>query len=149
MFKTALGLILAGILFGDGLGLIGLFWVMFRDRKKDRVFWFLSFLFLSIAFFLLIWLSAGAEIPIEARTQRYRVGILVAASVLALGIWPAVLHMLFGLWQKQEPPPISEAQAAEVLLQSIAQIVRDEQLSAEKIREVIRDELESFFKNEC
>src|SRR5689334_16807835 len=102
MFKTALGLIIVGILVGDGLGLLGLAWVSFRDRKKSRFSLFLSILFFALTVFMLLWVSAAAEIPAEAKSLAYRRGILAALIALAIGVWPAVLHIMFGWWRKVE-----------------------------------------------
>lgn len=148
MFKTALGLVLAGFLLGDGLGLLGLAWVMFRDRHKGRVFWFLSALFLAVALFILTWISAGSEIPPEARTVTYRWAILAASIVLALGIWPAVLHIIFGMWRKDENTTLLARSGDESVtswVERIGQIVRDERLTEVELRAAVRGELQDFF----
>jgi len=149
MFKTGLGLLLAGFLFGDGLGLLGLAWVMFRDRHKGRVFWFLSSMYLSFALYMILWVSAAAEVPADVRTLAYRRGVLAAATVLALGVWPAVLHVIFGFWRKADDTSVlsSGSLPAEWWIERIAQIVRDEQLTPEEVKEALRGELKEFFKS--
>lgn len=140
---------LAGVLLGDGLGLMGLAWVMFKDRHKDRVFWFLAALFFSFTVYILLWVSAATEISTDVRTAVYRRGVLAASIVLALGIWPAVLHIIFGLWRngKRKVMLMSGDQPADFWIAKIGQIVRDETLSPEALRDAIRAELQDFFRH--
>ena len=129
MFKTAFGILLALFLIGDIIGLIGLVWVLFRDRDRGRIYWCFSALLLSVVLFFFIWLSASGEIPADARTLRYRITILIAAVVLALGVWQAVLHVIFGLWRETgntNDAITSGDKPSEYWIVTIGQIVRDE-----------------------
>lgn len=153
MFKTALGLMLAGVLFGDGLGLLGLAWVMWRDRRKGRVFGFLAALFLSLTMFMLLWISAASEVPAEARPTSYRWGVLAAASVLALGVWPTVLHIVFGLWHRLGVNRLEMSSGEQPndfwieRFSRIEQVIKDERLTSDELRTAVRGELQDFFKN--
>ena len=136
MFKTAFGILLLLFLIGDIIGLVGLVWVLFRDRHRGRIYWSFSALLLSVVLFFFIWLSASGEIPADARTLRYRITILIAAIVLALGVWQAVLYIIFGLWHKQGDTgdvSVSGDRPTEYWIVTISQIVRDE--------------LQKFFRN--
>lgn len=134
MWKTGLGLVIAGFLLGDGLGLVGLAFVMFRRRKKDRLFWFLALLFAGFAGFLLCWIAAVSTIPREIQPKQYRLGLLCAFIILALGVWPATLHIIFGFWRKAPgPDALSGDQPVDFWLTSFA--------------EIVQRELKAFFRN--
>ena len=83
---------------GNGLALVALGIVMFRHRRISRSFQFLAALFFSSSLFLLIGLAAGLSFPGPVRPLGYRRMVLFGQAVLAAGVWPATLHLVFGQW---------------------------------------------------
>lgn len=108
--RAFLGLFILGLIAGDGLiaALVGAKLIFYKDQRGRRsaTIVYLGLLFLAIAVHLLLFLVALGELPKpqpdmpNPRPLSFRLYILAALSVLALGVWPAALHFL-GLGKKR------------------------------------------------
>jgi len=98
-------LLLTGFAFGDGLKAGIAAWRLFRERKRSRQFKYLSVLFAALALYIPAVVLTASLIP-KPSPLNYRIALLVSLCILAAGIWPAALVMVF---PEDSDPPVTQS----------------------------------------
>jgi predicted membrane channel-forming protein YqfA (hemolysin III family) len=109
--RTILGLAIFGLITGDGLIaiIVAVKLFAYKDEAgyRHKTLIYIALLFLAVAIHLTLLLAAFGELPKPTpeiphpRPLSFRIYVLAALSILALGVWPSALHFV-GLVGKKE-----------------------------------------------